>query len=76
MIALRRTKVLSKDSPRISYLVNIIFTNLFYYLTYFWYYSWLSLHFLVLFMSLIVLFFLTFTFIYGIFSKKFSVSAK
>ena len=53
-----------------------IFTNLFYYLTYFWYYSWLSLPFLVLFMGLTVLFLLTFTFIYSIFSKKFSVSVK
>ena len=36
MIALRHTKVLSKDSPKISYLVNIIFVNLFYYSAYSW----------------------------------------
>ena len=35
-----------------------------------------SLYFLVLFMGLTVLFQLTFTFIYNIFSNKFSVSAK
>ena len=57
-------------------LAKIIFTNLFYYSTYFCYYSWVSLHFLVLFMSLFVLFQLIFTFIYSTFSKKFSVSAK
>ena len=34
MIALRHTKVLSKDSPKISYLVNIIFIYLFYYSAY------------------------------------------
>ena len=50
--------------------------SLFYYLAYFCYYLWVSLHFLVLFMSPIVLFQLTFTFIYLIFGKKFSVSAK
>ena len=35
-----------------------------------------SLHFLVLFMGLSILFQLTFTFIYSIFSKKFSISVK
>ena len=50
--------------------------SLFYYSTYFCYYSWVILHFLVLFMGLTVLFQLTFTFIYSTFSKKFSVLAK
>ena len=59
------TKVLSSVC-----LVKIIFVNLFYYLIYFLYYLWVSLHFLVLFVSLTVLFQLTFTFIYSIFSKK------
>ena len=54
----------------------IIFTNLFYYLTYIFYYLWVSLHFLVLFMGATVSFHLTFTFIYSTFSKKFLVSAK
>ena len=57
-------------------LAKIIFANLFYYSAYFYYYSWVPLHFLVLFMGLIVLFELTFTFIYNSFSKKFLVSAK
>ena len=52
------------------------FVNLFYYLVYFCYYFWISLHFLVLFMSLTILFQLTFIFIYSIFSKKFLVLAK
>ena len=39
-------------------------------LIYFCYYSWILLHFLVPFMSLTILFQLTFTFIYGTFSKK------
>ena len=46
----------------------INFTNLFYYLVYFCYYLWVLLHFLVLFIGLIVLFQLTFTFIYNTFS--------
>ena len=46
----------------VSILEKIIFTNLFYYLTYFCYYLWVTLHFLVLFMGLTVLFQLTFTF--------------
>ena len=50
--------------------------KLFYYSTYFCYYSWVSLHFLVLFIGYTVLFQSTFTFIYSIFSNKFSVSAK
>ena len=49
----------------------INFANLFYYLAYFCYYLWVSLHFLVLFIDSIVLFQLTFTFIYSTFSKKF-----
>ena len=57
-------------------LARLNFANLFYYSAYFWYYSWVSLHFLVLLMCLTVLFQLTFTFIYSTFSKKFSVSAK
>ena len=43
---------------------------------YFYYYLWVSLYFLVLLMSLTVLFQLTFTFIYSTFSKKFSILAK
>ena len=58
------------------HLVKIIFVNLFYYSTYFYYYSWVALYFLILFIGLIVLFQLTFTFIDSIFSKMFSVSAK
>ena len=50
--------------------------KLFHYSAYFCYYSWVPLHFLVLFMSLTVLFQLTFTFIYSTFSNKFSVSTK
>ena len=57
-------------------LAKIIFANLFYYSAFFCYYSWAPLHFLILFMSLIILFQLTFTFIYSTFSKKFSLSAK
>ena len=57
-------------------LVKIIFANLFYYLAYFCYYLWVSLYFLVQFMDITVLFQLTFTFIYGTFTKKFSVSVK
>ena len=52
------------------------FTNLFYYLACFSYYSWTLLHFLVLFISLTILFQLTFIFIYNTFNKKFSVSKK
>ena len=48
----------------------------FYFFIFFIYYLWVPLHFLVLFMSLTVLFQLPFSFIYNIFSKKFSVSAK
>ena len=50
--------------------------SLFYYLAYFCYYLWTSLHFLVLFMSPTVLFQLTFTFIYSTFSKKLWVDPK
>ena len=54
---------------------KIIFTNLFYYSAYFYYYSLVPRHFLVLFMNFTVLFQLIFTFIYNIFNKKLSVSA-
>ena len=47
-----------------------------YYSTYFCYYSWVLLHFLVLFMGSTVLFQLTFILIYNTFNKKISVSAK
>ena len=57
-------------------LAKIIFANLFYYLTYFCYYSYISLYFLVLFISFTVLFQLTFTFIYSTFNKKISISVK
>ena len=50
--------------------------NLFYYSVYFCYYLWVLSHFLVLFISLTILFQLTFTFIYNIFNKKFTVSTK
>ena len=46
------------------YLVSLFFVNLFYYSAYFCYYLWVSLHFLVLFMSFIIPFQLIFTFIY------------
>ena len=49
---------------------KIIFANIFYYSAYFLYYLWVSLHFLILFMSLTILFQLIFTFIYNTFSKK------
>ena len=55
---------------------KLILGSFFYYLAYFCYYSWVSLHFLVLFIVFTVLFQLTFSFIYSIFSKKFSVLAK
>ena len=54
----------------------INFANLFYYSAYFCYYLWVSLHFLVLFMGLTILFQLIFTFIYSTFSKKISLSTK
>ena len=54
----------------------INFANLFHYSDYFCYYLLVSLRFLVLFMSLIVLFQLIFTFIYSPFNQKFSISAK
>ena len=50
--------------------------KLFYYLAYFCYYLWVLLYFLVLFMGPIVLFQLTFTFIYNTFSKKISIVIK
>ena len=54
----------------------INFVNLYYYLAYFCCYSYVSLYFFVLFMSLTILFQLTFTFIYSTFCKKFSVLTK
>ena len=54
---------------------KLFLASLFYYSAYFCYYSWALLHFLVLVMDPIVLFQLTFTFFYSIFSKKFSVLA-
>ena len=57
-------------------LAKIIFGNLFYYLACFYYYSWASLHFLVLFMGPTILFQLTFIVIYSTFNKEFSVLAK
>jgi len=48
----------------------INFVNLFYYSAYFYYYLWVLLHFLILFMDPTILFQVTFTFIYSIFSKK------
>ena len=57
-------------------LASLFFVNLFYYSAYFYYYLWISLHFLVQFMDLTVLFQLIFTFIYSIFNKKISVSTK
>ena len=52
------------------HLTKIIFVNLFYYSAYFCYYSWSYYIFLLLFMGLIILFQLIFTFIYNTFSKK------
>ena len=49
----------------------IAYISFFYYLAYFLYYSWVPLHFLILFMDLTLLFQLTFSFIYNTFSKKF-----
>ena len=50
--------------------------SLFYYLFYFCYYLWVSLHFLVLFIDLTVLFQLIFTFVYCTFTNNFSISVK
>ena len=58
------------------HLRQLILASLFYYLAYFCYYLWVSLHFLVLFMGFTILFQLTCNFIYSIFSKKFSISVK
>ena len=57
-------------------LAKIIFANLFYYSAYFCYHLWVPLHFLTLFISLTVLFQLTFTFIFSTFSKKNLILAK
>ena len=46
------------------------FANLFYYLVYFCYYLWVPLHFLILFMDLIVLFQLTFYLYLQYFQQK------
>ena len=61
-------------SPIVCCLAKIIFANLFYYSTYFYYYSWVPLHFLILFMGRTILFQLTFTFIYNFNKKKFNLS--
>ena len=58
------------------HLDRLFFANLFYYSTYFCYYSWALLHLLVLFIDPAILFLPSFTFIYSTFSKKISVSAK
>ena len=50
--------------------------KLFHCLSYFCYYLWISLYFLILFISHTVLFQLFFTFIYGTFSNKFLISTK
>ena len=64
-------------------ILSLFFANLFYYSAYFYYYSWVSLYFLVIFMGPTILFQLIFTFIYStihephcIFNKKFSVLVK
>ena len=54
----------------------VYFYYLFYYLIYFNYYLWALLYFLILFIDLIILFQLTFTFIYNTFNKKISISTK
>ena len=49
--------VLLRNNSLPKYLFGIInFVNLFYYLVYFSYYSWVPLHFLILFMSFTILF--------------------
>jgi len=54
---------------------NLVSVWLTYFLsTYFCYYSWVLLHFLVLFMGPTILFQLIFTFIYSTFSKKISIA--
>ena len=64
-------------------ILSLFFANLFYYSTYFCYYSWASLYFLVLFMGPTILFQLIFTFIYSTihephytFNQKFSILVK
>ena len=64
-------------------ILSLFFASLFYYSAYFCYYSWVSLYFLVLFMSPTILFQLIFTTIYSTihephctFNKKFSVLVK
>ena len=64
-------------------ILSLFFASLFYYSTYFCYYSWASLYFLVLFMSPTILFQLIFIFIYSTiyephctFNKNFSVLVK
>ena len=58
------------------YLTKIIFANLLYYWSYFYYYSRVLLHFLIQFIHLTVLFQLSFIFIYRTLSKKISVSTE
>ena len=58
------------------YLTKIIFANLLYYWSYFYYYSRVLLHFLIQFIHLMALFQLSFTFIYRTLSKKISVSTE
>ena len=58
------------------YLRQLILASIFYQLAYFCYYSWVLLHFLILFMNSIVLFQLTCSFIYSTLIKKFSISTK
>jgi len=56
--------------------IVILGSFLFFYLIYFCYYLWVLLHFLVLFMGPIILFKITFRFIYRTFSKNILISAK
>ena len=85
----QKSVLVHKPSQRVSYsfffyrfmflilslvcLKTLFFFN---YLVYFCYYLLVSLQFFVLFVNPIVLFQLFFSFIYGNFSKKFSISAK
>ena len=74
--SIHQPKKKRSQNPYCVYFSSLFFANLFYHSAYFCYCSWILLHFLVLFICLTVLFLLTFTFIYNIFSKKFSVSIK
>ena len=55
---------------------NVHLTYFCYYAVYFCYYLWVLLHFFVLFMVFTIPFQLPFSFVYGTFSKKFSISVK